>query len=189
MQSSTHHLRTRMTYIQLRRNLPQDASGTGTNTIFVCFCSYLFNSLTQWIEYWWQPSTHARPLIIARKKITYLAPAKIMYSGDTKHNAAMMIPWAVFVSSPSFLPSNINPQPFINSYLFKTCHNCHVIILHFLSLPLRSTAPFWNPRISLSHIPIASILFLTIVLVPVVQWAMSEVSVGGTYWSNKLVLG
>lgn len=50
---------------------------------------------------------------------------------------------------------------------------------------------FENPRISLSHIPVASILFLTIVLVPVVQWAMSKVSVGGEggYWSNKLVLG
>lgn len=115
----------------------------------------------------------------------------MMHSEDIKHNvnAAMMIPWAVFLSSPSFLPSNINSQPFINSYLFKTCHKCHVTILHFLSLPLRSTALFWNPRISLSHIPIASILFLTIVLVPVVQWAVSEVSVGGTYWSNKLVLG
>lgn len=68
-----------------------------------------------------------------------------------------------------------------------TCLNTSQLTCnHFasVSLPVRSTALFWNSPIGPSHISIALVLFLTIVLVPVVQWAMSEVVVG-VYWSNK----
>lgn len=145
---NTRHLRTRMTHIRLRRNLLRDAAGTGTNTAFVCFCSYLLNSLTKWIEHRRQPSIHVRTVISHQwqkakhvktnihpvyQLILYLAPDKMMRSEDIKRNvnAAMKILWGCLVYFMElyvcllhhFCPLTSIPSPSLNPICVKHVTN------------------------------------------------------------------
>lgn len=96
--------------------------------------------------------------------------------------------YSYFCLSPSFLSSNINSQPFINSDLFKRCHKLHV----FISFPcLCSTALFRNPRISLrvtSPLHQSSSSPLCLFQLCSEPWVRC-LGGGEGYWSNKLVFG